>query len=132
MASAFFDGKVLVCQIRGRGWSIPGGHLEGDETPEECLRREVREEGCAEIEQAVLAGFLIADHSINTEYTGAYPTKSALAVFAVSLGVLRPYVPSKDAQARELVGLDALPSVHHQWDLVLDEAYKEARRRIVA
>jgi ADP-ribose pyrophosphatase YjhB (NUDIX family) len=126
----FSGGKVLVCNVRGRGWSIPGGHLEAGETPHECLRREIREEACAEIEHAVLAGFLVADHSINSEYAGPYPTRSALAMFAVTLGELKPYVPAKDTLARQLVELDALPTVHHQWDLVLDEAYTEARRKI--
>ena len=128
----FFGGRVLVCQIQARGWSIPGGHLETGETPAECMAREIREEACAEIDRAVLAGFLVVDHSINPDYAGRYPTKSALAVYAVSLGELKPYVPSKDAQARQLVELDALPNVHHQWDSVLDEAYKEARRQIAA
>jgi ADP-ribose pyrophosphatase YjhB (NUDIX family) len=128
----FSGGNVLVCRIGGRGWCIPGGHLKADETPLECLEREVREEACAEIEQVRIAGFLVADHSINERYTGRYPTKSALAMFAVSLGELRPYVPSEDAQARHLVELDALPTVHHQWDSVMDEAYSEARRKIVA
>ena len=25
-------------------WDLPGGHPEGDETPEECIRREMKEE----------------------------------------------------------------------------------------
>ncbi|MFZ3216612.1 MAG: NUDIX domain-containing protein [Candidatus Acidiferrales bacterium] len=47
------DGKVLVCQ-RKRGdrfellWEFPGGKLQGGETPEEGLARELREELGAE------------------------------------------------------------------------------------
>lgn len=43
------DGKILIAQRR-RGdhhqykWELPGGKLESDETPEECLQRELREE----------------------------------------------------------------------------------------
>jgi len=128
----FFGGKALVCQIRSMGWSIPGGHLLEGESAAECLEREVREEACAEIDRALLIGFLVADHSINPSYAGRYPTKSALAMFAASLGELKPYVPANEAQARELVELHALPSVHHQWDSVLGEAYREARRKIAA
>lgn len=128
----FCGGKVLVCEIEGRGWSIPGGHLEAGETPADCMAREIREEACAEVERSVLAGFLVADHSINAKYAGRYPARSGLAVFAVSLGELKPYVRSNDAQSRQLVELDALPKVHHQWDAVLGEAYEEARRKIGA
>ena len=128
----FFGGKVLVCEIDNRGWSIPGGHSLDGETPADCLSREVREEACAEVDRALLVGFLVADHSINPRYAGRYPMESALAIYAVSLGELRPYVPANEARSRQLVELDALPMVHHQWDPVLDEAYREARRKIVA
>jgi 8-oxo-dGTP diphosphatase len=131
-AFCFTGDSVLVCEIRGRGLSIPGGHLDNGETPRDCLIRELREEACAEIERAVLIGFLVVDHSVNATYTGHYPEKSALAVFAVLLGELEPYVPSGEAQSRVLIEADALPGVHHQWDIVLDEAYRDARRAIVA
>ena len=43
------DGRVLVCQRHpdqphGNKWEFPGGKRESDETMEECLRRELREE----------------------------------------------------------------------------------------
>jgi 8-oxo-dGTP diphosphatase len=128
----FAEGKVLVCRIRGRGWSIPGGHVEEGETLYGCLTRELREEADAGIRRANLIGFIVADHSVNETYVGRYPIKSALVVFSVILGKLTAYAPSDAALWRQLVELDALPKLHHQWDPVLDAAYREARRQIPA
>ena len=62
------QGRILICQRR-RGqphelkWEFPGGKLEPDETPEDALRRELREE---------LAIEAVPDTEI-TRYEFAYP-----------------------------------------------------------
>ena len=49
--------QVLVIQRRDNGaWQLPGGVLEIDETPEEGVRREVREETGADVEPLRLTG----------------------------------------------------------------------------
>lgn len=49
------EGKVLVSQREagshmGMMWEFPGGKLEPDETPEECIVREIKEELDIDIE----------------------------------------------------------------------------------
>lgn len=54
-AAMLKNGKVLIAQ-RERGshmeflWEFPGGKLEPDETPEECIIREIKEELDMDIE----------------------------------------------------------------------------------
>ena len=50
----FHDGKLLITQRRARAhldglWEFPGGKRESDETFEQCLVREIREELGVEI-----------------------------------------------------------------------------------
>ena len=55
------DGKILIAQRR-RGdalenkWELPGGKVEAGESPEECLRRELREEFNIEAEIGEFVG----------------------------------------------------------------------------
>jgi 8-oxo-dGTP diphosphatase len=55
----FKDGKFLMGQRRGAhgegSWSVPGGHLELNETPEQTAIREVREETGLEIANVAFA-----------------------------------------------------------------------------
>jgi 8-oxo-dGTP pyrophosphatase MutT (NUDIX family) len=50
-------GDVVVISRDGRRWELPAGRPEGDETWEQTLRREVREEACATVVRARLLGF---------------------------------------------------------------------------
>ena len=67
------DGRVLVCRRRADQphslkWEFPGGKIEGDETPEAALIRELREELGIESEAAAEI----------TRYEFAYPGKNAI------------------------------------------------------
>lgn len=52
------DGKLLLTQNKQLGhdqWCLPGGKIDGDETPVEAMRRELREETAVEGEVGRLA-----------------------------------------------------------------------------
>jgi 8-oxo-dGTP diphosphatase len=57
LALAFDGQRILMTNLRQRGWDIPGGHLEPGETPEAAMRREVIEEAGAVLVDVQLLGY---------------------------------------------------------------------------
>jgi len=51
------EGEIAMISDDDARWDVPGGQPEGGETGEETLRREMREEACATVQQARLLGF---------------------------------------------------------------------------
>ena len=50
-------GEVVLVSEDRHAWTLPGGHPEGAETPEQTLAREVLEEACAEVLACRLIGW---------------------------------------------------------------------------
>ncbi len=68
------QGLVLAVHVQGRGYNVPGGHVEPGETPDEAFHREALEEGSVKGTIAYL-GKMEVSHEENERFdpNGKYP-----------------------------------------------------------
>ncbi len=115
---AFENGKILSARNE-RGWDIPGGHLEGQESMMEGLRRESEEEAGVDFENAVPFAVLIPDW-----------TDKVMLFYVTGHFNLGEFVPKEDALERDILEVeDLLERYHGDKDMLrsLIEAAKERR-----
>jgi 8-oxo-dGTP diphosphatase len=120
----WLNDQVVICDIQGRGWCIPSGRVEPNESSMEAVRREAIEE----------AGALLS----NVDYIGCYliserqETRWADCFVATVANLKEPTMPEESKGVR-LVRLDELPDVYHLWNpltkMVFEHSWEVACRR---
>jgi 8-oxo-dGTP diphosphatase len=98
-AVAFSDDRLLMTNLRRRGWDIPGGHVEQGEQPEETVRREVKEEAGATLGALHLLGYqrlrLLGPQP--QEYRYPYPDCYQVFYWA-HVGSLKDFLPTAETE----------------------------------
>jgi len=113
-----FEGnKLLLTDIKSRGWDLPGGHIEPGESPEEAVIRELKEETGATIGHFDLIGYLKITNEKENERNHKYPKASCILVYkGEDLMLDEGHHFELEASASRLVLVDELPEVHHDWN----------------
>ncbi|HUB93581.1 MAG TPA: NUDIX domain-containing protein [Verrucomicrobiae bacterium] len=121
-----FEGnKLLLAKIAGRGWDLPGGHIERGETPEQALTRELKEETGATVGHFTRIGYLKVTNEQKNERNKNYPKVSCLLMYkGYDVSLDAGYNFQLEASESKFVPVEELPSVHHHWN--------EAKARVLA
>ena len=118
----FYDDNFLLVDLKHRGWDIPGGHIEAGETPEECFKREAREEAYIEGE-CTLLGYIIVDHSENPAWTddSPYPQIGFQVFYKMEITRLLPFEGKYESTQRIFINPEEVSAYHSEWNILFQE-----------
>ena len=105
-----FDGsRVLLADIAGRGWCIPGGRIEPGETAGEAARREAWEECGASLGLLIPAGHTLEILPYDAERRLAFS-------YVTTVLAIGPIPVHSESRGIRMASLDELPNCYYQWD----------------
>lgn len=114
-----FVGDKILAVRNERGWDVPGGHLEEDESLAEGLRREVREEAGATFVEAIPIAVL------------SKPEQAKLMLFFAADGcILGRFEPKEDAFERRLLDRGQLLARYHGDRMLLAQLIASACQKL--
>ena len=123
----FYEGKLLMVDLNDRGWDVPGGHMEQNETPEECFKREALEEGYVE-GNCTLLGAIKVDHSDNPMWTegSRYPKIGYQVFYKMDITKFHPFLAEHESSRRELFDPSEAFKYHKGWHAVFEDILQTA------
>lgn len=128
-AFAFQEDRMLLTRLKKRGWDIPGGHIEGDESPEQAAVRETMEEAGVLVEPAQLIGIQELEVFGPLPRHGWSSPLSAQVFYLCRVVEVLPFVPTDEALERGFfapVDIRAIPTITNH-DLLYEIALRMAR-----
>jgi 8-oxo-dGTP diphosphatase len=116
---AFLGERIVLADIKGRGWCIPGGRLEPDETALAAARREAWEESGAILGPLTMLGCTTA--------LGPEGSERSLAVSYIAAVERLESIPAdSEAQSVLLAARDELPACYYHWDALMEAMFDYA------
>lgn len=114
MCAVFKDNKILLVKPK-RGWGLPGGHIEKNESPQDALKRECLEEADAEIKNIKLIGYWETNKIIELESNRQYPDRGYQLLFMADLEKLHSFKKRFEVDARRFASPEEIAALHHNY-----------------
>jgi 8-oxo-dGTP diphosphatase len=109
---------VLLCDIEDRGWCIPSGRVEANETSLQAVQREAVEEAGAILEHVQYIGCYRICERREVRWADVY---AAGVKDFVEIGM------TEESKGRQLVTLDELPAIYHEWNELTLRVFEYSR-----
>lgn len=106
--------QVLICRIEDRGWCIPSGRVEPEETSLEAACREAKEEAGAILEHVVYIGCYRIQERSEVRWADVY---------AAQVCGLVDIDPAFESTGRQFVEVADLPSIYYLWNPLTEAVF---------
>lgn len=116
---AFFGERVVLCDIAGRGWSVPSGHIQEDETPEQAIRREAQEEAGIMLSRLLRLGLYRLQEPDGTLWYAP--------VFVGEVAHFAPIAEGSESRGVLLIAPEDVQDVYHLWDPLVARVFQYAQ-----
>ena len=118
----FRENKLLLVKLNHIGWDFPGGHIESNETPEECFKREAMGEGYVQGNLKLL-GYIIVDHNDNPKWNkeSPYPKVGYQVFYRMDIEQLHTFEAEHESSQRILIDPSEVADYYLDWH----ELYQE-------
>lgn len=111
------EGQVLICDIEDRGWCIPSGRVEPNESSIEAAIREAKEEAGAILEDVLYLGCYRITERGEVRWAD---------VFAARVKELVDIPEEFESMGRQILPLDSLPDVYHLWNPLTEAVFNHS------
>ena len=128
------DDEVLFT-INPRGIDIIGGHVEGDETSEQAMIREAKEEASIIPLNYEVIGAIQVDNKNNPDaLKKGYPLIGYQLFYKVNDYEMLPFEQTHECVDRKWVKKDDIPTLHHKWlkthQAVLNDCVEKPKNKL--
>lgn len=112
----FYKNKLLLVNLSHRGWDIPGGHVDLNETPMEGFKREAMEEGYVEGKYQYL-GYIVVDHNENPNWNdnSPYPKVGYQLFYRMDIEILHSFAGEHEASQRLFIPPGEVSDYYRDW-----------------
>ncbi|MBL8065697.1 MAG: NUDIX domain-containing protein [Chthonomonadaceae bacterium] len=108
------DGNVLICDIEDRGWCIPSGRVEPNESSLEAAVREAKEEAGAILQDVLYLGCYRITERGEVRWADVY---------AARVKELVDIPVEFESKGRRIISLEELPAIYHLWNPLTEAVF---------
>jgi 8-oxo-dGTP pyrophosphatase MutT (NUDIX family) len=123
----FYEDKLVLANVPGRGWEIIGGRIDVGESPEDTFRREAYNQIGVTLSAVKMIGMIRIEHSGMEPPNCPYPFPVGYGVQYIGIAdELLPFRGGENSLGRSLITVEGFKEHYYHWDEFIDAVFRYA------